>query len=324
MRIVSLLSLFILLFSFATPELPAQKNNQLRYQWYAGRRYVYLYDIANFYGLRMLRSGDRFSLVSDKGHRIVFNINKRYGSINGTAVTYLYAPVLRRGLPFIAETDFQKVLEPVLRSRTIPRKRIRTIMIDPGHGGKDKGAPGPRGIWEKQIALSIAKKLQAALRAKGYTVLMTRSGDRYPSLEDRVNMRAGTKADLFLSIHCNASVVKSISGIETFVVTPVGAPSSSDSKASFAKNPGNAFDSLNYRLGYEIQRQLVGRTGAVDRGVKHARFYVIRNVNCPAVLIETGFLSNYKEGNALQTAKRQQETVDAIVAGIQRFCSTVK
>ena len=97
--------------------------------------------------------------------------------------------------------------------------------------------------------------------------MMTRSTDRYPTLDDRVNMHARTRADLFVSIHCNASVVKSISGIETFAMTPAGAPSSSDTKASFVKGRGNNFDKQNYRLAYEIQRQLVARTGAVDRGV---------------------------------------------------------
>ena len=170
----------------------------------------------------------------------------------------------------------------------------------------------------------MAKQLQTALRAKGYTVMMTRSTDRYPTLDDRVNMHARTRADLFISIHCNASVVKSISGIETFAMTPVGAPSSSDTKASFVKGRGNNFDKQNYRLAYEIQRQLIARTGANDRGVKHARFYVIKNVNCPAVLIETGFLSNYREGSSLLTAKRQKATVDAIVAGILCYTAAVK
>lgn len=308
---------------FFSPGLSAQTQNRIRSQWNAGRRYVYLYDVAAFYGMTVFRDGNRYAL-SSKYSRLVFNVNKRFGSINGTGVTYLFAPVLRRGLPFISEMDFSLVIDPVLRRNVLPRKRIRTIMIDPGHGGKDKGAPGPNGVWEKQVALSMALKLQAALRAKGYTVMMTRSTDRYPTLEDRVNMHARTKADLFISLHCNASVVKSISGIETFAMTPAGAPSSNDSKANFTKGPGNNFDKQNYRLAYEIQRQLVARTGAVDRGVKHARFYVIKNVNCPAVLIETGFLSNYKEGCSLLTWKRQKDTVDAIVSGILSYSAAVK
>ena len=116
------------------PELPAQAKNRIRYQWSAGRRYVYLYDVAAFYGMTVSKDGNRY-VLSSKYSRLVFNINKRFGSINGTGVTYLFAPVLRRGLPFISEMDFTRVLDPVLRKSVLPPKRIKTIMIDPGHGG---------------------------------------------------------------------------------------------------------------------------------------------------------------------------------------------
>ena len=324
MRKIILAVLCCLTMSLFFPCYSAPANNRIRGSTYQGRSYLFLYDIAGFYGLRIHRSGEVFTLTSGRGHRLVFNVNKRIGSINGINVTYLFAPVLKNGYPYISEMDFRRVLEPALRRVTLPRREVKTIMIDPGHGGKDKGAPGPNGVWEKQIALAISRRLQKALREKGYTVFMTRSGDRYPSLQDRVNMRGGAKADILLSIHCNASAQKNTTGIETFAATPVGAASSSDKKVSFTKFSGNDFDHLNYRLAYEIQRQLITKTKAVDRGVKHARFYVIKNAACPAVLIETGFLSNPREGIILQTAKRQQEITEAIVDGVQRFCYAVK
>lgn len=317
--------ILLLLFSAAPVPLAAQSvPGTIRSQWYAGRRYVSVSDIARFYGMTMTRGERSRYTLALRNARIVMTLNKRYGSLNGIAVTYLYAPALLGGHPFISELDFRNVIEPVMRNVTLPKRRIRTIMIDPGHGGKDNGAPGPNNIWEKQITLAISLKLRDALRAKGFNVIMTRSTDRYPSLENRVNMHAKTGTDLFISIHCNASVVKSINGIETFALTPAGAPSSSDSKANFTRNPGNAYDRQNFRLAYEIQRQLVWKTGANDRGVKHARFYVIKNVACPAVLIETGFLSNYREGTQLLTWKRQQATVNAIVDGILQYVSATK
>ena len=317
--------LLLLLLSSAPFLLAAQSvPRTIRSQWYAGRRYVSVSDVARFYGMTMTRGEhNRFTLTL-RNARIVMTLNKRYGSLNGIAVTYLYAPALLGGRPFISELDFKNVIEPAMRNVTLPKRRIRTIMIDPGHGGKDNGAPGPNRTWEKQITLALSLKLRNALKAKGFNVIMTRSTDRYTSLEDRVNMHAKTKADLFISVHCNASVVKSINGIETFALTPAGAPSSSDSKANFTRNPGNAYDRQNFRLAYEIQRQLVWKTGANDRGVKHARFYVIKNVACPAVLIETGFLSNYREGTQLLTWKRQQATVNAIVEGILQYASATR
>ena len=317
--------LLLLLLSTAPFLLAAQSvPRTIRSQWYAGRRYVSVSDVARFYGMPRARGEhNRFTLPL-RNARLVCTLNRRYGSLNGIAVTYLYAPALLGGRPFISELDFKNVIEPAMRNVTLPKRRIRTIMIDPGHGGKDNGAPGPNRTWEKQITLALSLKLRNALKAKGFNVIMTRSTDRYPSLEDRVNMHAKTKADLFISVHCNASVVKSINGIETFALTPAGAPSSSDSKANFTRNPGNAYDRQNFRLAYEIQRQLVWKTGANDRGVKHARFYVIKNVACPAVLIETGFLSNYREGTQLLTWKRQQATVNAIVEGILQYASATR
>ena len=317
-----ILFLIFLLFIAVPFTLPAQSTPKtLRIQWFAGRRYVSLHDIARFYGMSMnMERNGRITLVL-RNAKIVMTLNKRYGSLNGIAVTYLYAPAILGGRPYISELDFSKVIEPVMRNATLSKRKVRTIMIDPGHGGKDNGAPGANRVWEKHLTLAMSLRLRDALRAKGFNVIMTRSNDRYPSLEDRVNMREKTKADLFISVHCNASVQKSINGIETYALTPAGAPSSGDSRANFTRNPGNSFDRHNYRLAYEIQRQLVWKTKANDRGVRHARFYVIKNVSCPGVLIETGYLSNAREGSQLQTWRRQRDTVNAIVEGVMRYVS---
>lgn len=318
-----ILFLIFLLFAAVPFTLSAQSSPKtLRVQWFAGRRYVSLNDIARFYGMDMSRERNGRITLTLRNAKIVMTLNKRYGSLNGIAVTYLYAPAILGGRPCISELDFSNVIEPVMRNATLSKRKVRTIMIDPGHGGKDNGAPGPnRRVWEKHLTLAMSLRLRDALRAKGFNVIMTRANDRYPSLEDRVNMREKTKADLFVSIHCNASVQKAINGVETYALTPAGAPSSGDSRANFTRNPGNPFDRHNYRLAYEIQRQLVWKTKANDRGVRHARFYVIKNVSCPAVLIETGYLSNAREGSQLQTWRRQRDTVNAIVDGIMRYVS---
>lgn len=317
-----ILFLIFLLFLAVPFTLFAQSTPKtLRVQWFAGRRYVSLNDIARFYGMSMNMERNGRITLTLRNAKIVMTLNKRYGSLNGIAVTYLYAPAILGGRPYISELDFSKVIEPVMRNATLSKRKVRTIMIDPGHGGKDNGAPGANRVWEKHLTLAMSLRLRDALRAKGFNVIMTRANDRYPSLEDRVNMREKTKADLFISIHCNASVQKAINGIETYALTPAGAPSSGDSRANFTRNPGNPFDRHNYRLAYEIQRQLVWKTKANDRGVRHARFYVIKNVSCPAVLIETGYLSNAREGSQLQTWRRQRDTVNAIVDGIMRYVS---
>ena len=148
---------------------------------------------------------------------------------------------------------------------------------------------------------------------------MTRAADSTLSLQARAGLCEKFRPDLFISVHCNAASQKTINGIETFAMTPAGCASSSDSRPSSARGSGNAFDKNNYRLAYEIQKALVRNTKAEDRGVKHARFFVLRNATCPAVLIETGFISNQREGALLNRADYQAKIVNAIVLGILNY-----
>ncbi len=313
-------TLFFLLFSLMTAFVSDAAPKGIRSVWVSGKRYVYLEDTAEYYGFKFYRFPDRkrFAVYSGSDYAI-FTADKRSGTINGTSVVYLFPLTFYKRQPVISELDLSKVLLPLFKDYTVPRGRIRTIMLDPGHGGKDTGAPGPNGKWEKAITLSLSMKLQKRLQQLGYRVLVTRNADVFPSLERRVDIANRWKPDLYISIHCNATGDRSISGVETFLTTPVGAPSSSDSKPGFNKSPGNNHDASNIRLAYEIQKSIIQRTRAADRGIKHARFYVIKNVNCPSVLIETGFLSNYGEGRKLTTSAYQDQLVNGMVNGIQAF-----
>jgi N-acetylmuramoyl-L-alanine amidase len=170
----------------------------------------------------------------------------------------------------------------------------------------------------------MAKKLRAELLSKGYSVVMTRDDDKFPSLEDRANYCRKVKPDIYVSIHCNASRDQSVTGIETYCPTPAKAPSTGSSKPGYNAYSGNAFDKNNYRLAYEVQSALVEATKAVDKGVKHARFFVIKNASCPAILVETGFVSNPSEEMSLASGRRQAQTVSAIVSGIERYAKAVK
>ena len=165
----------------------------------------------------------------------------------------------------------------------------------------------------------MALKLRAALRKLGFQVIMTRGADSTLSLQGRAELCKKYKPDLFISIHCNAAAQKTISGIETFAMTPNGCASSNDSKPGNSTGTGNSFDKNNYRMAYEIQKALLKNTKAEDRGVKHARFFVLRNASCPAVLIETGFISNLRESALLNRADYQAKIVNAIVAGVLNY-----
>ena len=235
-------------------------------------------------------------------------------------------------LTLIPETKKPLVPESLTREFGLTAK---TIVIDPGHGGKDPGALGKGSLQEKAIVLSISEKLREVLTRKGYTVLMTRDTNRYIPLKQRTAFATQHKADLFLSIHANASENTKAKGIETYYLTVTSTDkASADIAARENADSGYSIQELetllkgiiqesksedSKRLARQVQQALVQATGAVDRGVKHARFVVLIGTNVPAILIETGFISNPTEGRKLATSAYQHKIVTAIAQGIERF-----
>ena len=211
----------------------------------------------------------------------------------------------------------------------------KTIVIDPGHGGKDPGALGSRNLQEKDIVLSISRKLHEILTAKGYTVLMTRDTNRFIPLKKRTEFATQHKADLFLSIHANASASSRAKGIETYYLNVTSTDKASEKIAARENiNSGYSIQELetlldgliresksedSKRLARHVQDTLVQNTGAVDRGVKHARFVVLIGTKVPAILIETGFVSNPVEGRKLATSVYQHKIAAAIAQGVDKF-----
>ena len=211
----------------------------------------------------------------------------------------------------------------------------KTIVIDPGHGGKDPGGLGSGNLQEKGIVLSLSHKLREVLTAKGYTVLMTRETDHFIPLKKRTEFATQHKADLFLSVHANASERTSANGIETYYLDVTSTDKASEKIAARENvNSGYSIQELetllegliresksedSKRLARHVQAALVQNTGAVDRGVKHARFVVLIGTKVPAILIETGFVSNPVEGRKLTTSAYQHKVATAIAQGVDAF-----
>ena len=174
------------------------------------------------------------------------------------------------------------------------------ICIDPGHGGKDPGAIGLSGTYEKNIALAVAKKLAARL-SPACQVVMTRTDDRRLGANQKADLSARTtlanreQANLFVSIHCNSAASAEATGIETFALAPGGE---------------------GERLARSIQTELVRETKLADRGVKFANFAVLRKTAMPAVLVELGFISNPAEERLLRDPAWQEKAARAIAIGI--------
>lgn len=218
---------------------------------------------------------------------------------------------------------------------------VRRIVIDPGHGGRDFGAPGYlKGVYEKNISLKIARRLAKKIREKlKCEVIMTRNSDRNLSLEERTAIANTKNADLFISIHTNASRDRRAFGIETFflnlatdndailVAARENATSTkniSDLQSILSDLMQNAKINESSRLAVHLQGSLNNHmrkhySRIKSKGVKQAPFYVLLGAQMPAILIETSFISNYRECKRLVNEKYQDRMCDAIVKGIQAY-----
>lgn len=310
--------LLIILFFISALTVNAQ---YIRFTKAYNRKYVYLRDVAKYYGMSFI-PGSKDCYLRSRYSLLRFTDQKRAGVINGVKVNYMNAPFFKGGEPFLSEHDFLLFLDPILRKSALKKKTVKTIMIDPGHGKQDSGAVGAR-FKEKDLVLQIAKRLRTLLISKGYKVIMTRTTDLFPSLGQRTDMCNNLQPDLYVSIHCNSAATKTVTGIETFCLTPAGEASSSSHKPEEKKQIGNVNDKENAKLAYEMQKSLIRVTKANDRGVKFARFFVLKNITCPGVLIETGFISNRTEENRLGSAAYQQKLAQGITDGIIRYTKAV-
>lgn len=276
------------------------------------KAYVYLQEVAKEFGMTITKNQEYCTLRNSINY-MSFKFDKKSATINGVDITLLFPAAYNRGAPVISQKDFYFVLEPILRTKSLKRQYVRTIILDPGHGGDDNGTSGAYSK-EKNIALSIARKVASYLSASGYKVIMTRNSDKFIPLKDRTEVISRYKGDIFVSIHAN-SAKKNISGYETFVLAPQGTSSTYTKNAVHTYENGNRHDKNNERLGYEINKAL-GITAGEDRGLKHARFAVLKYATKPAALVETGFLSNRTEEKLLNSPAYQDKVAKAIATGI--------
>jgi N-acetylmuramoyl-L-alanine amidase len=198
-------------------------------------------------------------------------------------------------------------------------------VIDPGHGGHDPGALNPSlHVKEKDLCLKVAKKLAALLKKNDFKVILTRSDDRFLSLEERSALSRKKKADLFLSIHFNASTNPDANGIETFAYTLLNHPSTGRTELADADRiyqRANRQDSANFLFAFALQDELLRRTAARDRGVKRSRFVVIENLNCPGALVELGFVSHQETAEKLLKTGHVDQLASAIATAIERYAT---
>jgi len=194
------------------------------------------------------------------------------------------------------------------------------VVLDPGHGGQDSGAMCGT-MLEKDLTLDVALRAEMILRAAGFATALTRDSDRYVSLADRASLGNRSRNSLFVSIHFNDDVRTTASGVETYyaVQTPPTLPFFF-SWFSFLQRaaPGPLTEKSETLAGF-IQKALVERTQAINRGVKSEQFYVIAHVRTPAALVEGGFITNKSDVIRLTTTEYRQKIAAAIGDGLHRY-----
>ena len=289
-----------------------------------GHDYLSVDNISKFYGLpaEVVPSGSRIESET-ANHPLEFVSGSREAMING-ARSWLCFPVIEQGGNFlVSRTDLAKTIEPLVRPHRLPNVgKVQTVVLDPGHGGYDKGQVSRNGC-EKDFALDVARKLRPILQAKGLRVMMTREGDYFVPLEVRAKIANSARNSIFVSIHFNGTNDDpNATGFEIFSFTPRGAPSTSDANVtatSVNMQPGSATDVESLALSACIYHSLLGHIPEYDRGIKRARFAVLRLTKVPAVLIEGGFLTDRGESKLISSKDWRGKLAAAIGVGIENY-----
>ncbi len=234
----------------------------------------------------------------------------------------------------------QKVPESTtLLPSAVPQKHV--IVIDPGHGGSETGAIGPDGTNEKDVVLGIARKLKSVLENSGNRVILTRDGDQQITLDDRTALANNNKADLFISIHANATLRGYGKGAETYYLSTKATDDEARNLAAVENNAiglnqdgsgvGNDLKLIRWdmaqteylsessQLAELVQKEMNETLGITSRGIKQAPFRVLMGATMPAVLIEIGFINNPAEEKMMKDSEYQMKIAKAIFRSVQSF-----
>ncbi|MEM7248714.1 MAG: N-acetylmuramoyl-L-alanine amidase [Acidobacteriota bacterium] len=274
--------------------------------------------------------------------RLTFYVGPRFANLK----VYELPEARQLVLDFFDDGAVEEELVEVTPVReALPGEIFETVVLDPGHGGIDSGAVGPTGLKEKDLNLAIARSVAAMLRDSGLRVLLTRDTDVAVPLVARTELANRERADLFVSIHANATLGKVAYGAETYFLSLEATDEAARQLAAFendatglrerARAGGDPLDgdlelvlwdlaqqqylAESSRLAEVVQRELNQLAGTKDRGVKQANFLVLRGATMPAILVEVGFLSTPAEERRMRTLGFQQATAAALYRAIVAF-----
>jgi N-acetylmuramoyl-L-alanine amidase len=299
---------------------------------------------------------DRRLMINMYEEQIIILLDSSWLEVKGQIYNLGNSVFIKSGKTYVPVSFLQEILPTILPEKVVYNSgiiraanpvdnSIRKIVLDPGHGGKDPGAVGySKNNFEKEIALAVTKKLKKKLsEIPEIEVILARDKDEFISLQQRTKFANSNRADLFISIHCNAHRSNKANGIEVYYLSTA---KTDDARAVEALENSVVYDyeggeeavreyndlqfilqdmaqsehlEESYDLALNLQTDLVKSTGAYDRGVKQANFYVLRGAFMPAVLIELGFMSNIEEEKKLTSESYQNKLTNSIFEGIKNF-----
>jgi len=274
----------------------------------------------NNFKLSWLKKNESAFLASESA-KMSFTIDSQLAKINRVNVWLCDPVALRDGQACISSLDLRRSIQPILfPEEGDAGNPIKTICLDPGHGGKDTGGKVGTHL-EKRYTLLLAQELEKRMRAVGLKVLLTRNRDRFVELENRPALANRPKADLFISLHFNIARPGEAKGVEVYCLTPAKASSTNarGQGRDAGSLPGNRHDDRNVLLAYELQKALVRELLTEDRGLRRARFAVLREAQMPAVLVEGGFLSDPEERNRIADPNYRRRMAEAILLGVLAY-----
>lgn len=300
-----------------------------------------------------LVSGIRLGQQNNDHTRLVLDITKsldlallRQTTEKRFRLTVKLKALTRQAIKTVTVATRPSTPVPQIKRKVPPRDVI--VMIDPGHGGKDPGATGRRGVREKAVVLAIAKRLQRLVNlTPGMKAVLTRRADYYIGLRQRLKLARKNKADIFISIHADAFKDSAPRGVSVFTLSPRGATSEAArwlaEKENYSELGGVDLSELNddnnlvrsvlidlsqtatidasLKLGEELLKYLDDLTKLHHDEVEQARFVVLKSPDIPSVLIETGFISNVKEEQLLKSPWYQNKLAQKIINGLKHYFS---
>lgn len=264
---------------------------------------ITIQQLATRLGLAVQKAGDPYYELKNANNRVLlFTYENGRVYVNGSSVCPIGTVTKSGGVTYVSELLVPQIRGRLIASYTPPkiatpsyRTATGTVVIDPGHGGSDPGATSYSGYYEKNVNLSIARKVASYLESSGINVIMTRNSDTFIELNDRADIANRANADLFVAIHCDSHPKSSQNGYTLYVAR----------SASWASKKTAA-----------AIEQAMGQTGLSSVGIRSEDFRVLVRTSCPAVLVECGYLTNPSEAAMLYESDFQSRLARAIANGI--------